>query len=238
MNEPFPHGTGQQLLDLLVDDELNETERRDVIKRLEEEPDGWRRCALAFLEAQSWRRELGGFAGSAPASPTAAPIAKVRSQRPRLISRLATAAVLLLAFASGMAASDLLRPPGTTVALHQESAPLEAEQQAAEAKGESIKSAAEPSQPLSYIRLRVSGGAGGPNRVVQVPVLEGGEGAEDWLLNRPPPVPIELARALEKLGHRITQHRELIPLELSDGQHAILPVDRVEIHTAARAAYY
>ncbi len=45
-------------LDMLVDGELSEEERREVLLRLDSEPDGWRRCALAFLEAQSWREAM------------------------------------------------------------------------------------------------------------------------------------------------------------------------------------
>ncbi len=43
------------LVDRLVDGELSEMERRALLLRFENEPDCWRRCALAFLEAQCWR---------------------------------------------------------------------------------------------------------------------------------------------------------------------------------------
>jgi hypothetical protein len=46
---------GDSLLDRLVDGELSDHERRELLLRLGTEPDGWRRCAVAFLEAQSWR---------------------------------------------------------------------------------------------------------------------------------------------------------------------------------------
>jgi hypothetical protein len=35
-----------------------ESERRQLLLRLDSEPEGWRRCALAFLEAQTWRDVL------------------------------------------------------------------------------------------------------------------------------------------------------------------------------------
>jgi hypothetical protein len=47
-----------QQLDRLVDGSLEEHDRRDFLIRLENEPDGWRRCALAFLEAQAWAISL------------------------------------------------------------------------------------------------------------------------------------------------------------------------------------
>jgi hypothetical protein len=48
-----------RLIDRLVDGELGDIDRRALLLRLEKEPDGWRRCALAFLESQSWRSALG-----------------------------------------------------------------------------------------------------------------------------------------------------------------------------------
>ncbi len=59
-------------VDLLVDGELSEADRRAMLLQLEHEPDGWRRCALAFLEAQCWKAELGQFvplAGLDPIGP-------------------------------------------------------------------------------------------------------------------------------------------------------------------------
>src|SRR5690349_16591155 len=57
MTDEFLMPEDSQLLDRLVDGELNDAERRDLLLRLERTPDGWRRCALAFLEGQAWRSE-------------------------------------------------------------------------------------------------------------------------------------------------------------------------------------
>src|SRR6185436_10354122 len=46
------------LLDRLVDGELSGSERRQLLESFDKRPEGWRRCALAFLEAQSWREEM------------------------------------------------------------------------------------------------------------------------------------------------------------------------------------
>ena len=50
-----------ELFDRLVDGELSEPERRDLLARLDVAPGGWRRCALAFLESQCWQQALGHF---------------------------------------------------------------------------------------------------------------------------------------------------------------------------------
>ncbi len=54
-------------MDRLVDGEVAEPERRALLSRLEQMPDGWRRCALAFLEAQAWREALDATALKATA---------------------------------------------------------------------------------------------------------------------------------------------------------------------------
>ena len=43
------------MIDRLVDGELDEADRAAVLRALDGEPDGWKRCAMAFLEAQAWR---------------------------------------------------------------------------------------------------------------------------------------------------------------------------------------
>ena len=79
-------------LDRLVDGELPPQARRDLIRRVELHPDGWRRLALAFLEAQAF--------AEASADRPPAPISLPFPRRPR--RRLALAASLLgLAFVTG-----------------------------------------------------------------------------------------------------------------------------------------
>ena len=45
----------QEELDHLIAGELPEARRRDVLTRLADESDGWKRCVHGFLEAQAWR---------------------------------------------------------------------------------------------------------------------------------------------------------------------------------------
>src|SRR5271169_215402 len=63
-HEDMHPATPERQVDLLVDGELSEADRRALLLQLEHEPDGWRRCALAFLEAQCWQAELGRIAPS------------------------------------------------------------------------------------------------------------------------------------------------------------------------------
>ena len=96
-----------RLIDRLVDGELNEVERRNLLQRLDTEPLEWRRCALAFMEAQTWRAAMMSVA--APAIDAFQPFQPPKSITPkrhigRAAARFATlAASLLLAFWLGHA---------------------------------------------------------------------------------------------------------------------------------------
>ncbi len=46
-------------LERLVEGQLSDREYRRVVEQLGQEPDGWRRCCLAFLEHQALRADLG-----------------------------------------------------------------------------------------------------------------------------------------------------------------------------------
>ena len=62
-------GRDDRRFDLLVDGELGEEDRGALLRQLDREPGGWRRCALAFLEAQAWKRDLPALMDSPGESP-------------------------------------------------------------------------------------------------------------------------------------------------------------------------
>src|SRR4051794_41175929 len=92
----------QHLIDRLVDGELDPAGRRALLVHFETEPGGWRRCALAFLEAQSWREALaplaGGSASRSSAVPGTTPLVPRTSDARRWRPRAAVAAGWLSAF--------------------------------------------------------------------------------------------------------------------------------------------
>jgi hypothetical protein len=105
--------TEDVLLDRLVDGELDGEERRNLLVHLDVTPDGWKRCALAFLEAQAWREVL-----KAP-SP-------MHARRPIVSpSRLAFAASLVAAFGAGWLSHP--RPAETPQSMTVAARPVEHE---------------------------------------------------------------------------------------------------------------
>src|SRR4051794_31390065 len=107
------------LLDRLVDGELSGSERRQLLQSFDNRPEGWRRCALAFLEAQSWREEIGQVARDRVAKPKESkpsPSPLPASHKLRWgtgATWLAMAASLLLAFGLGW----LQRDRGNSIAV-------------------------------------------------------------------------------------------------------------------------
>jgi hypothetical protein len=118
-NLPTPDG---DLIDRLVDGELPDVERRELLVRLENEPGGWRRCALAFLEAQLWRQAMTSVAATAVVPALSAipdhPLRKMFSWRP-LVRLTGLAASLTAAFFLGWAYHHGLeqKAPSGTVAV-------------------------------------------------------------------------------------------------------------------------
>jgi anti-sigma factor RsiW len=87
-------------IDLLLDGELPAEERRALLLRLDATADGWKRCALAFLEAQAWREAF-----QQPACEVLPkPIAAIRPRAHKFPPWLARAAVVMAAFGLGWAA--------------------------------------------------------------------------------------------------------------------------------------
>ena len=80
------------LLDRLVDGELAETERRKLLLSLDHQPSGWRQCALAFLEAQSWGDLLGVAADKTVTANTQTAMTETAAEAPAETSAEAPAA--------------------------------------------------------------------------------------------------------------------------------------------------
>src|SRR5262245_54952528 len=94
-------------LERLVDGELSPEEYRALLASLDEEPGLWRQCALAFLEAQALRHELGNVRSGldvrecAPLTSDVAPTTSTAWDKLQIL--LAVAASFLVAFGLGLA---------------------------------------------------------------------------------------------------------------------------------------
>ena len=228
--------SNEHLFDLLVDGELSEAQRRELLARLDDVPGGWRRCAISFLEAQSWRQEL----RSLVPPPTRAS-AKARPAAYHLIGRgwtlLAMAASFLIAIWLGTLLKDALRPGGprpTHIAgTPQPKEPISPDTQPPVTPQHPDM----PDNPWQTVTLAVDGGSGGTARSIQLPAIERRNLAEVGLQNLPAAMPPEILKALKHSGHQVRQSRQLLPLLMRDGRRLVVPVDQFDVNHVGNPAY-
>ena len=220
------------LLDLLVDNELSEEQRRRLLSHLDRQPDGWRRCALAFLESQSYGSDLGSFASEPEAQPAPMPPAR----RSRFLKPLAVAASLMLAFALGMVVrggvpgrEDAFTAGAGRVTGPSEPAPSGFDE---ERPGHTHPLHADqvpppPDGSPSSVRFVGDDGTGGSAPDPQLPLIDAGYVGEGFAWQPPSVIPPEVVRALERTGHRIEQTRG----------HLVVPVEETIIVPVAQRVF-
>jgi len=227
-------GLDRELIDSLVEGELSEAERRALLKRLDQTPGGWRACALAFLEAQCFREVLAKDASREPFSlPPTGNTSPARTTRrspgvgPRTGWQFALAAAILVSLGLGWWASALLRPGASDGAL-TEVTNLASNHDSNAGRGLRQPSGSSPAEAGPTMTLALPGWAGeGP---VHLPVVEREELDPSLLYPDAQAFPAAIREALRAAGYQVRQSRNLVPVRIQDGRHAVLPVDQVDIH--------
>jgi len=245
----------ERQLGRLVDGELPPSEYRQLVKSLEKHPDGWRRCALAFLESQAWRHDI-----AAVATPDV--VANKPAQASPLVPRPAPgwgsvasrwsmmAASWLVALAIGAwwfrPAPVVQSPPQLHVANMVAPGAPEAE----------IPPSRVPPEPRTLVDNSTSpSGERLTSRAVEGEVefvMAGNHG--DWQpstrlplrsLNQEPagrevedfwaaPAIVELLR---RSGRQVKHDQVMVPLELPDGRQILVPVEKMVVQPVRVPAY-
>ena len=225
--------------DLLVDGELPESERQNLLSTLDDLPGGWRRCALAFLEAQSWKDELGDMRQESISPPQAAP-ARRRSGflGGRWTTLLAAAASFLVALGLGLM-FDRVWPPdaGGTPSPGQIAGAPQVPERPAPARDEPRPPpvADTPGDSWQFVTLPVGLGPDGVGSI-QLPARQR-RIEEAWPEEFGPAVPPDLLGALKDRGHEVSRHRRLVPFRLDDGRRVVVPFEQVELRYVGNPAY-
>jgi len=249
--------------DRLVDGELTDAQRRELLSRLDDEPGGWRQCALAFLEAQALGEDLGAIARDAasasdrPQSSTTGSF-WTRGHGGTLVAMAASFLVALTAVlawqqirhgpvpaapGSAQLADNL---PGGADPSFDSAAPgptapapaADPRMLARQANPDDVPAAADQSpqpaeEPFGGAWQLVSDGDAD---TVRLPVVERERLDDGWLQRVPSAVPEHVREALERTGHRVYLRRELVPMQTEDGRQLVVPVDQVEIRYVGRPA--
>ncbi len=236
--------------DRLVDGELTEVERRTMLSSLDREPGGWRRCALAFLEAQCWQDSLRDPSKGRVADSDAPPPSHViRAARPKShwLVHVRTAMAMAACFMAALLIGSLLpRSGGVPTASAPSSTSSDATSQFAslpsgastvagqDAAGQSQPQAA-PDGAWRLVTLSPSDRDGSAG--VQVPAVERPNIDEAWLRSVPPAIPDDVLQALQRTGHEVQQQRQFVPVPMKDGRVLVVPIDQVDVHPGRHPAY-
>jgi hypothetical protein len=222
--EEFRRDSGR-VLDRLVDSELGTQERRELLASLDDEPGAWRNCALAFLEAQSWRLQLSRVASEPILEQMKTP-ARASGAASGLAwgSWLAVAASLLVAFAMGS------RFPFDPRGLQTEEPLLTQRDDAPPATlGGPPEEAAPASDPPFTLTLTP---LDGDNReAIELPVVEADGAGEFAASENRSALSRSLVQRFEQDGFEVDRHQQLWPFDLPDGRRVLVPIEEVDIRT-------
>jgi hypothetical protein len=219
------------LMDRLIEGELDGPARRALLLRLDAQPEGWRRLALGFLEAQAWRESLGSLAGELlrPGEEPRRPPARRSFAR----SWLARAAVLLAVFGLGWGAgrSDgLPGSPSRDAVVHSE-VPAPGDSQPGRAKTATVPA------PIPDPLPQGSEAEERPDRTLvhepapgEAPYRSLG-GAAAFLVS-------EAGRdRLQRRGYEVERRPAVAAVRLGDGRRAVIPIEDVKVRYVGARVY-
>jgi len=211
-------------IDRLVSGDLPEPDRRSLLARFDEEPSGWRACAIAFLEAQAWEQATALSGERRPAAATRegeAPAellirgSGLRVQEVGGIAKtawahwLAISGMLLVAFAAGAIAGKRWTPlPTPTLRL---------------AKSEPTSELRPPGPLLATVSVRTN-----LDPRLQTQLTLPVEPA-DAPLATASSIPDYVRKQWERRGYELVEETRYLPAKMPDGRTVMVPVNRVQL---------
>ena len=225
-----------RVFDLLTDDELDEGRRRELLSGLDDKPGGWRQCALAFLEAQSWKKEFGFEAET----PQPQPAETEASETEPATLGLAKTARRRWQRSPGWVGTVLGMAASFLIAVGLTSLTRDMQRQGVGPGGSLVESAGlagrDPAKEAQIVHLPGKS-PGGKQYTVGVPAVPRDSLDEDWLQNAPTAVPANIAQAFEHAGHEVRSSRQLLPYRMKDGRRLMVPVDQLDVHYVNNPTY-
>ena len=225
-----PINLDDAMFDRLVDGELSATERRTLLASLDGQPAAWRKCALAFVESQTWRSELGRLVREPAPIVVEAEVAQEKVERGSksydIAGRpaknwMALAASVMIAFTLGLALRTLSLP-------HPNAAPNPFNPQIASAPPQMAGlfggSAATGEAVNVWVR-----DAAGKSQQLRVPLVDAGEIDQRLGLQFRSGMPPNVRAQLEQNGYRIETKRRYAAIWLDNGQPLMVPVEETRI---------
>jgi len=224
-----------QRFDRLVDGELSPEEYNDLLGSLDQQPDGWRRCALAFLEAQALRQELDGLVGEPPMPTQPASVSSRNTKHSRRWPGLvAIAASFLIAFGLGV----MFRGGWPRAGLETEGMPIAEDERPespdpldrdAEIVGTPAPKVDQPGRYRGNVRLVFEQPDGAGSEAFEVPLYDY-TADNEWMLSDDRfQIPPRVQRAFQRMGREVRLDQQVVPLETEDGHRVLIPFRQIEL---------
>jgi hypothetical protein len=228
--------------DRIVEGDLSPAELRAALDQLERDPDGWKRCTLAFLEAQCWRESFKAIDPQTSANGcglrSSRPTADTQSSKHRSgLRRLAIAAgIAAMAFSLGWRARSertASSHPAASPALANAGPPATSDLGTTVAPPASVADR-RPEKPAPPER-HLPGDATRRVRVVPadtataVPIVARPRLDGQWVKNQPPPITEHQLALLEQRGYQVDRRRRVITATLADGRRVTVPIEQIQL---------
>jgi hypothetical protein len=213
------------LLDKLVDGELAPAERRQLLMELENQPDGWRRCALAFLESQAFCDALGSLSVP-PKESSTQPLKEAAWRSNAWGTILAAAASFLIAFGLGLTWRGQPLPPNSGTAAQSGS---QSSRVASVSPKQPVLGLASDDTQWGTMTVSLDRNGDGKLEPLELPIARGSNIDEKWVRDQPLAFPSQVKRELERMGHEVRQQRQYYPFDLGNGARVLVPVDEVDV---------
>jgi hypothetical protein len=244
-----------ELIDRMVDGGLTPAQLRRAVRELDCTPDGWRQCAVSFLEAQAWGEAFRNLDGTVEERPRLLPSSECSERsmtsilRPastssvisrRWIGDALAAGIAIVAFSLGWLIHGVPNPgqsdrPANLAGVTAKTdpapePPVASEPPAASDTHESALISALPRDRIPTVqevaRLRIGSG---DQYSSEVPILAGSGVNPRWILQQPPPISDHQRAIWQRQGYQLDQRRRVVSVPLGDGRRAAVPVDQVQV---------
>jgi hypothetical protein len=225
---PFTGLVDEIQFDRLVDGELPSDERRRLLASLDDRPGAWRQCAIAFLEAQSWKSDFGQIVHESTLPLSQRAVGRVdRKRQPlyKFAGGLAIAAGLLAAFAlgllsgsggGGIADGNLTGEKKTQLLVENVDTP----------GSPSPAAAAQNSRDVFTFWVNDRDGSA---RQVHVPLVDAAALDRQLGVEFRSGLPAEVREQLRERGYDIQSTRRYAPLWFDNGRSLVVPVEDTRI---------
>ena len=223
-----------ELIDLLVEGELNSKERTELLLRLDDSTDGWKMCAISFMESRSIRKvvcqttngtltpasnDRTNQLATSPLEKTIAPAPSFKVAK-TLAQLAALAAMVALAFFLGTQITGPDSPVLVKDKIDDSANELSSETKLPEASDSQV-AAKDEIQLVGHVTMDDSIG----NRI-RLPILSGPGDRGNWVKEASLNIPNSHRKQLSRAGWKIEKSQRLVSLNFR-GEELTIPIEQL-----------